>query len=329
MKVDAKTRFAVRKLGAAGVSAYHAGDYEGASEKLEKAYELMPVPSLGLWSARALVRRGLWTRAAERYLTTRRLDLGPGDPKIQRQALQAAAAERAALMPRIPSLRVRLEGARAEEVSVSVDGSPLPALLVGEDWPVDPGTHAVVGRRGSEQVEATSSVTEGEHTEVVLHFSTPPRGEPLAAVPQLPLAPPAEATITPTSSHLPAPAPNDAVMDGASPADGGQPIWRGVGWVSLGAGGAALLASTFAALVASQRHERWTSRGDCVGNGCVEALREEVEAYNRLVDLSTAGWISGAALLGGGIFLVLTFPAASGSVDVALGPASASVGGHF
>jgi uncharacterized protein HemY len=71
MKVDAATRFAVRKLGDAGVSAYRAGDYESASEKLEKAYELMPVPSLGLWSARALVQRGSWTQAAERYLTTR------------------------------------------------------------------------------------------------------------------------------------------------------------------------------------------------------------------------------------------------------------------
>jgi hypothetical protein len=61
----------------------------------------------------------------------------------------------------------------------------------------------------------------------------------------------------------------------------------------------------------------------------VETLDADVKAYNQLVDLSTAGWIGGAALLGGGIFLVLTFPGASGAVDVTLGPASASVGGHF
>lgn len=326
--MDAATRFAVRQLGNAGVSAYRAGDYESASEKLEKAYELLPVPSLALWSARALVQRGLWTRAAERYLTARRLALGPGDPKIQLESRQAAASERAALMPRIPSLRVRLEGARAEEVDVSVDGSALPRLLVGENWPVNPGTHAVVGHRGDERVEASASVREGEHADVVLRFS-----EPLAATLPPPLAPtraltsPAPAAVAPSPD--PAPRLTGAATAGASPVDDGASLWRGVGWVTVGTGGAALLASAFAALMASQRHERWTSRGDCVGNECVEALDEDVKAYNQLVDLSTAGWISGAALLGGGIFLVLTFPAPSGAVDVALGPGSASVGGRF
>jgi hypothetical protein len=239
-------------------------------------------------------------------------------------------------MPRIPSLRVRLEGARAEELELSVDGSPLPLLLVGEDWPVNPGTHLVVGRRGNERVEATSTVTEGEHADVVLRFSPRPAATlpaaatlPPAATALAPTPPVADAPLTRGPTRLTAPAPSDGAVDGASPADGGASFWRGVGWVTMGVGGVTLLGSGFAALVASQRHDRWTERGDCVGTQCVETLSSDVASYNQLVDLSTAGWITGAALLGSGIFLVLNFPAASGSVDVALGPASASVGGHF
>ncbi len=332
--VSASTRFAVRKLGDAGVSAYRAGDYASASEKLEKAYELMPVPSLALWSARALVQRGLWTQAAERYFSARRLELGPGDPDIQRQARDVAAAERAALMPRIPSLRVRLEGASPRELDVAIDDSPLPAPLVGEDWPVNPGTHVVVGRRGSERVEATSSVAEGEHGEVVLQFVALPTPATLPTPAALPL--PAAAPLAPVPVSVAAGASLEAAPSQAAALEVNDvdherraSLWRSVGWVSSSVGGAALLASGVAAMVADQRHDRWTERGDCVGTVCVEARDGDVKAYNRLVDVSTAGWIGGAALLGGGILLVLSFPAARGPVDVALGPTSARVVGHF
>ena len=44
-------------------------------------------------------------------------------------------------------------GAPLADVQISVDGTPLPALLLGEDWPVDPGSHEVAGARGSERVK--------------------------------------------------------------------------------------------------------------------------------------------------------------------------------
>ena len=53
-EADSATRDAARGLGLSGVEAYQAGDYDVASNRLEKAYSLINVPSLGLWSARAL-----------------------------------------------------------------------------------------------------------------------------------------------------------------------------------------------------------------------------------------------------------------------------------
>jgi hypothetical protein len=309
------------------VAAYRAEKYDEASERLEKAYRLMPVPSLALWSARALVARGLWTRAAERYLSARRLALGPGDPQIQLSAQRRALEERAALVPRIPTLRVLLAGAEAAEVRISVDGSALPALLVAEHWPVDPGTHGVVGVRGEEQVEATSSVKEGEHAEVVLHFAE--RSSEVA-----PSVAPSDVALEPASARGPAAnEPLTAGSTGAEPRaivrDTQATPWRSVGWVSLGVGSAALLTSGALGLAAQGRREELAKSGDCAGGACLERQRGDVESYNRLVDFSTVGWIGGAALAGGGLLLVLSVPGSEGAAHVAVGPNAVGLSGQF
>src|SRR5882724_7468657 len=98
------TRAAARALGNQGVQAYAAHDYAGALDKLDRAYHSLPVPSLGLWSARALAQTGKLVAASERYLEVARLEVKGGDLAIQQQAKADAASDRAALMPRIPNL---------------------------------------------------------------------------------------------------------------------------------------------------------------------------------------------------------------------------------
>jgi hypothetical protein len=315
--IDAATRAAVRKLGGAGVEAYAAKDYETASEKLERAYQLMPVPSLALWSARALVGRGLWMQAAERYLEARRLDLGPGDPRIQLEARRMAEAERAALMPRIPSLRVQLEGAAPGHVSISIDGTAMPALLLGEDWPVNPGFHTVTGVRGSERVEATADVAEGVHAELVLRFRPP--AEAAERAPSAPSAAPA-----------PGPHPAPATLDDP-PAnrEAAGTVWRTAGWLGVGVGGAALVTSAVLGLTAKSRGDELRDSDDCDGSACLSVRSEDVKSHNRLVDLATAGWISGAALVGAGALLVIGAPSSDSSPRVVVGPVRVSVAGRF
>lgn len=59
-------RSAGRKLAQDGVALLQQSKVEEASQKLEKAYELLKVPSVALWSARALEQRGLLVEASER-----------------------------------------------------------------------------------------------------------------------------------------------------------------------------------------------------------------------------------------------------------------------
>ncbi|HMI93208.1 MAG TPA: tetratricopeptide repeat protein, partial [Polyangiales bacterium] len=73
--VDEATRSAASTLGYAGIESFEAGDFAAASARLEKAYALLKVPSLGLWSARALVALGSFVRAWQRYAEVAHLSL--------------------------------------------------------------------------------------------------------------------------------------------------------------------------------------------------------------------------------------------------------------
>jgi hypothetical protein len=101
--VDDAARGAARTLGYDGVKAYNAGDYAVADQKLEKAYRVVKVPSLGLWSARALVKLGRLVEASERYREVTQLEVSGGEQAVQKQAQADAQSELDSLTPRIPS----------------------------------------------------------------------------------------------------------------------------------------------------------------------------------------------------------------------------------
>ncbi len=56
------------------------------------------------------------------------------------------------LWPRIPNLVVAVEGAGENDVSVTLDGKPIPSSLLGEEQPANPGPHRLLGKRGTETV---------------------------------------------------------------------------------------------------------------------------------------------------------------------------------
>jgi hypothetical protein len=184
--VEEAQRAQARDLGSAGIDDFEAGRHPEAAQKLDQAYTLFPVPTLGLWSARARVQVGRWLQAAERYKETIALSSTQGDSATQNEAKQEAKAELEHLLPRIPSFVLQLQHAHAAELQVLLDGVAIVAR-VSEPTPVDPGPHQLVATRGPERIEAKFSVAEGQRRNVRLEFQT--RQEPTvptpAAVPSL------------------------------------------------------------------------------------------------------------------------------------------------
>jgi len=167
-QVDWKTRAAARTLGVEGLQLMRQEEWEEAYDKLERAYKLYSVPTLGLATARCLEKLGRLVEAAERYREVGATKVERSDGFQQNSAVKAAQQERAILLPRIPSLEVMVRGDRGDGLEVLVDTEILPPELVDTAHPVDPGEHEVRVRRGDVTITESATLEEGETARVVV-----------------------------------------------------------------------------------------------------------------------------------------------------------------
>ena len=167
---DESAMAAARLLGEQGVTLYGQGDYAGATERLESAYAVVHVPTLGLWAGRALEKLGKLVEASQRYREVMLFAVTRRDPEVFRTAQADAKQAFDALAGRISQLSVELVGANAREVSLAIDGKAVPSALAGYALPVNPGTRTLEGRRGQQVVSQVVTLREGEKRAIKLIF---------------------------------------------------------------------------------------------------------------------------------------------------------------
>jgi hypothetical protein len=216
---DESSLAAARQLGKDGAALYEQGDFGAASDKLERAYAVVKVQTLGLWSGNALEKLGKLIEASQRYREVTLLEIKAGAPAVLRSAQSDAKKAYDALESRIPQLTIEIVGASAGDVSVTVDDKPVPSALVGAALPVNPGIRQVEGRRDQQVVGESLTLAEGERRSYTLDFSA-------AAV-----------------AAAPVPSPAEVAASSSPPADSAASAQSGSGesiapWVVVGAGGA-------------------------------------------------------------------------------------------
>ena len=288
---QATAREQARDLGYSGVRAYAAGEYTAASEKLERAFALLPVPSLGLWSARALVKLGHFVDAEQRYRAVAKMRVDADAPEAQQAAHETAKAELLELLPRIPTLRVQIDGARPEEIAITLDGNALPIDRWSRGEPVDPGPHHLVGTRLAEQSAIDITANEGRENEVVLRFLSPsppsivaPLATPQAAA-SVPLGPAADST----SSLNP---------------------WKLGGWIAVGAGAGGLVLSAVSYFVARGKYDAMKKDGSCVDHTCQSSA--ELDSYDSWRSVQVVSLVAGVVVGGAGATILLLEPRLAG-----------------
>jgi hypothetical protein len=184
--IDEAARASARKLTEEGIKLFNAGDFSGAAIKLDEAFGKVPQPSSGVWSARAFARLGKLVEASERYLQVTKLPKPVEETAADHHARGEAERERAALMPRVPLLHIQVQGAKRDDVSVTIDGEPVARVFIADEavfngkkagwftsWkslPVNPGGHKLLGQWQKEATVQPVSVKEGQKQEVVLRF---------------------------------------------------------------------------------------------------------------------------------------------------------------
>jgi hypothetical protein len=307
--VDEATLASARTLGYEGVEHFQRGDYSGAAERLDRAYQVVRAPSLGLWSARALVKVGRLVEASARSLEVTRLEVQSGDKAVQRKAQADAESEREALLPKIPSVVVQVEGAARAEVKVSIDGVAVPSALIGVKRLVNPGTHRIQASFGVELAGESVTLKEGESKVVSLRFPT------------------GGASTAPSSPVDGVAADASADTDSTSgPGLGTQRVLAlvagGIGVVGVGVG-------TVFGLQAKSHHDE--AKKYCKGAVCTDPRGVSAGDDARTSgNVSTIAMIIGAVGVAGGVTLWLTAPRANATAArVELGLGRFEVGGTF
>jgi hypothetical protein len=184
--VDEATRASARALTEAGVKLYNAGEYSMAALKLEESFGVLPQPSSGVWSARTFVKLGKLVEASERYQLVIKMPKPPEESAAEHTARGEAERERAELMPKVPLLHIQVQGAKRDDVTVTLDGDQVARVFVADEavfngkkagwftsWkslPVNPGPHKLQGLWNKENALEPVTVKEGEKQEVVLRF---------------------------------------------------------------------------------------------------------------------------------------------------------------
>lgn len=277
------TRAAARQLATEGVNNFEEGEYEAASEKLNRAFETIRAPSLGLWSARALVQCGKLVQASERYLEVVRLDPNNGDEAVQRAAQADAEREYRELQPRLPRVTLALfDIVPDRELTVTLDGARLPAALLRAQVPMDPGPHVIVAKQGDASATQAIDVKEGARINVSLPLRLPNGVSPVT--------PPAGGELT-------------------APPEAPRALPTGVWW-ALGAAGAGALVGGVTGVMA------WRTRADlsshCPGDVCAPEYANDVRRLNVLRTMSTTSFVIGGVGLGTAGVLWLASPRPSG-----------------
>lgn len=298
LAADDASRGAARKLAQAGVEELQEQRYDAASEKLERAYSVLRVPSIALWSARALEKRGKLVEASERFLEATRLDAKVGDAAVQRQARVDAESERQALLARIPSLTIALAGAPADATQVTIDGEAWPTALLREPRPTNPGDHELRAQHGADVVTLKITLAEGDKRSETLSFRAPVVAPTVSVPPLSPVQP---------RSH---------------------DSQRTFGFVAVGVGGAGLVIGAVTGFLVASRHSDLKS--SCNAEDlCDPARQSDIDSYNSLRPISTVALIAGGVVTAAGVTLLLTAPRSQPHTELSLGGTSLRLRGSF
>jgi len=265
---DGTDTAAATELFDAGRDMMKAGDYAAACPKLAESARLQPSV-------------GALAKLAECEEHERRLVSAYGRWKQALNLARSMGDERAADVEKevsrldgiVPKLRIAAAGALPAETVIRVDAVELGPAGLGVALAVEPGTHAVQASAPHRATWSTRVETkaDGATTGVTI----PPLDE--AAVAPVGVATPVVSPVTPASTSS---------------------SWRTVGLVGAGAGVVALGVGAAMGFVAmNQRNE-----AGCPGNVCPdEGSASTLRGAKGSADVSTALFIAGGVMLGGGL----------------------------
>lgn len=277
-----------RDLGQQAQAQFDAGKFAESEKLWAGATNLYPAaPTLTLGLARTQAKLGKYVLAQENYNKIIRehgqsANLSPAF----KAALEAANAEIGAVSAKIAGVVITVEG--PSNPTVTIDGQPIPAAVLGLKRPVDPGSHVVKAEApGYKPGETTFQVAESATAEAKLKLEKGP-APVVAATPE-----PQQAQPSSTSSAPPAEVSTKSSR-------------KTLAIVALGVGGAGLILGGVTGALALGKHGDIADK--CPDNKCPNTVSGDVDSYKTMGMLSTVGFIVGGVGIAAGAVLWFTAP---------------------
>jgi hypothetical protein len=322
-----------RVLGTEGVRLAEAGDCRSAIVKLEAAERLYHAPTTLERLGECQVKVGRIIAGTESLNRVQRETLPPNAPPAFLTAQQRAGQVLAEATPRIAKLRIHVEGAPLDRVTVSVDGVSVPSALFDSDRPTDPGSHDVSATAaGYKSAPQTIQLPDGGSSSITLTLEPDPN-----AVATTPGAAAAGATtaIGPTPASA-----GGGGAAASSPEGTGSGPNRVPAFVAFGIGGAGLAVGAVFGLLALGTKS--TLDNACPNKVCPNgASQSDIDQLSSRATVSSVGFGVGVLGLAVGAVLLVTahgegHPAAAGAtpprpprVRPWIGLGAAGLGGTF
>jgi hypothetical protein len=275
---QAENTAAARTLGIQGVQLADAGKCPEAIEKLQRAESLHHAPTILGRLGECQVAVGQLVEGTENLNSVVREPLAANAPQVYRDAQSRAQKVLATATPKIAHLTISVAPPDAKP-TVTVNGKPIPAALIGAERPTNPGTVEVSATADGYKAAGTSvTLAEGGHQELTLTLEKDPN---------------AVAALPPVAPGTPPPAPVIAAPPEAAPKKPNT-----LAYVALGVGGAGLLVGTVTGVIALGK------AGDCPNKVCKS--QSDLDGAKSMATISTVGFgvgVVGVAL--GTVLLVI------------------------
>lgn len=289
--------------------------YADALERVTRAEALYHAPTHLLMMGEAQEGLGHLAEAANIYERLAAEPIPASAPAAFRNAQDAGKTKLRALLARIPSLLVQVQGPPTADAVATLDGKPL-ALKSGVAVRVNPGKHTVkVSASGYASAERSLTLPERGGV-VIVEIILDPQNQP-GVRPQLPAA-----NSTSGVAH----------DTGSTPS--GEPS-RLPAWVALGVGGAGVIVGTVTGILALRKVSELRDR--CPDNHCSTDDQQLADSSRTFGTVSTISFTVGAVGVGTGALLLLLrnepsatqAPSARPRVNPWIGLGSAGLGGTF
>jgi hypothetical protein len=291
---------AARALGTDGVHLAQAGDCKSAIPKLQAAEKLFHAPTTADQLGECQINVGQLVAGTETLNRVVRETLAPNAPAAFTAAQQRAQAALNAALPKISQLKIHVEGAPVDQVTVSVDDEKVPSVLFDANRPTDPGTH---------QVKATAT----GYADAVQSVQLSPGGSGMVTL-----------TLTPAAGAgpVPVPPPANQAAPAASPEQPAPQSHSGsktLPIVLLAVGGAGLVVGTGFGILALGTKS--SLDGACTNKVCPGSQQSNINSLGTQATISTVGFGVGIVAAALGAYFLVT-SGSGGSDSKAPAPAA-------